>query len=188
MAAILSLLITYRYLIIFPLGVIEGPIIAVICGLLVTLGILDWYVAYPLLVFADALGDWAYYALGRFGRPLIKRWGRYIGATPERLEQAHKHFKLNHFKMVAASKLIHAGGFLGIITAGTLKIPFLRFALQCLVISILQTGVLFVVGIFFGSAYERIGHYLDYYAAGTAVVVLIIATYFIVRWLKRPRA
>ncbi len=184
MTEIISLLETYRYIIILPLGVIEGPVLSVVCGFLVTLDYLKWYLAYPTLVLADALGDWMYYALGRYGITIVLAWGPYIGITPERLERARGYFISNHFKMVAASKLIHAGGAAGLIAAGTVKIPFLRFAAQCLFISILQTGLLFLLGILFGHAYTQIAQYLDYYAAGTAVVVLIAATYFILRWMK----
>jgi membrane protein DedA with SNARE-associated domain len=136
---------------------------------------------------SDALGDWMYYALGRFGAPLVHRWGYYIGVSPARIEKARRYFFANHFKMVAASKLIHAGGVVGIVAAGTIKLPFTKWALQCLAISIFQTGILFVLGIFFGHAYDKIGQYLNYYAAGTAVLVLLGATYFLLRWLKnRP--
>jgi membrane-associated protein len=186
MTEIISLLETYRYLIIFPLGIIEGPILSVICGFLVTIGYLNWYFAYPALVLADALGDWIYYAFGRFGLTFVLAWGPYVGITSEKLEKAREYFITNHFKMVAASKLIHAGGAAGLVAAGTIKIPFFRFAAQCFLISVLQTGFLFLLGVFFGRAYSQIAQYLNYYAAGTAIVVLIAATYLLIRW-ARPR-
>src|SRR3989339_621392 len=105
MAGLIALLTTYKYVIVFPLGIFEGPIIAVLCGFLATQGLLSWYFAYLVLVFADAVGDWAYYALGRFGYPLIRKWGHYVGITPERIETAPPNFSNNTFKMVAASKL-----------------------------------------------------------------------------------
>lgn len=184
MPGIIALLETYKYLVIFPLGIFEGPILSVICGFLVTLGYFEWYFVYPTLVMSDAVGDWAYYALGRFGSPIIRRWGHYLGITPERVARAREYFSKNHFKMVAASKLIHAGGVAGIIAAGTVKLPFVRFALQCLVISTLQSGALFLLGVFFGHAYDKIGQYLNYYAAGTAVLVLLGITYLVLRWIK----
>ncbi|MBY0472677.1 hypothetical protein K2Q00_00105 [Patescibacteria group bacterium] len=187
MAGLIALLTTYKYVIIFPLGIFEGPIIAVICGFLATLGIVEWYFAYAILVLADALGDWFYYGLGRFGSTYIHRWGHYIGLTSERIHKAGAYFSKNHFKMVAASKLIHAGGVAGIVAAGTTKLPFLKFAGQCLFISLLQTGILFLLGVFFGHAYDKIGEYLNYYAAGTAFLVFLGITFFVLRWLKsRP--
>ncbi len=184
MAGLIALLTTYKYAIIFPLGVFEGPIIAVLCGFLATQGLLAWYVAFPVLVMADALGDWAYYALGRYGYPIIRKWGHYVGITPERIAQAREYFSNNHFKMVAASKLIHAGGVAGLIAAGTVRLPFLKFAVQCLFISLLQSGVFFILGVLFGHAYEKIAEYMDFYVAGTAVAVLIGLTYLLSRWLK----
>jgi membrane protein DedA with SNARE-associated domain len=184
MTDIISLVETYRYLIILPLGVLEGPILSVICGFLVTLGFLDWYIAYPILVLADAIGDWLFYLLGRFGQPIIIRWGRYAGITIDRLESTKRYFTIHHFKMVSASKLIHAGGLLGLIAAGAVKMPFMRFASQCLIISFLQTGFLFLMGVLFGNAYAQISHYLDYYTAACIVIALVIATYFLLQWLK----
>ena len=46
----------YKYWLIFPIMVLEGPIITVISGFLVSLGTLNAFVAYPLLFFGDLLG------------------------------------------------------------------------------------------------------------------------------------
>src|SRR6185295_20205952 len=66
---VLGILEHYKYLVIFPIAVIEGPIIIVISGFLVYMGFLNVYVAYVVLVVADTIGDSLYYLVGKY-------WGR----------------------------------------------------------------------------------------------------------------
>ena len=78
---ILSLLEHYKYLVIFPIAIFEGPIIIIITGFLVYLGVLNVFIAYAMLVIADSLGDSLYYCIGKYwGKSrFIRKVGRYIG-------------------------------------------------------------------------------------------------------------
>jgi membrane protein DedA with SNARE-associated domain len=64
---ILIILEKYKYWLIFPIVIIEGPIIVVISGFLVYLGFLNAYITYIILVIGDSIGDSMYYAIGRYG-------------------------------------------------------------------------------------------------------------------------
>lgn len=91
-----DLLIQYRYIVIFPIVVIEGPVITMISGFLVSLGYMNFWIAYSILVVGDVTGDVLYYAIGRWGREsFMNRWGRYFGFDPERIERVEAHFKEN---------------------------------------------------------------------------------------------
>src|SRR3989344_2135523 len=52
-----ELLLTYRYAIIFPVAVVEGPIISILSGLLIASGAVNAYWVFLLLVAADIIGD-----------------------------------------------------------------------------------------------------------------------------------
>jgi membrane-associated protein len=173
----ISLLLTYKYIILIPLAIIEGPIVSVICGFLVTLGVFNPLLVYMVMVIGDIAGDGIIYYIGYSG----KRFLKYFRVTEEKLEKAKTYFHENHKKAIFMSKLVHGIGFTGLIAAGASHVPYKRYFLTCTLISVVQSAVMLMVGILFGHAYVQIGKYLDYYAAGVSVIVLIILLIIFIR-------
>src|SRR5258706_2857858 len=60
---ILNLLYNYSYIILFPLVVIEGPIVTVIAGFLVSIGFMSFTPAYMTIVVGDLTGALLYYSV-----------------------------------------------------------------------------------------------------------------------------
>lgn len=168
----MTLVLAYKYLILIPLAIIEGPILSIIAGFLVSLGFLNAFMVYIIVVLGDVIGDSMFYSLGRWGHTLLHEHGHRVGATKERLAQAKEYFGNHHGKAITMSKLIHGIGVAGLVTAGSLKIPYRRFIGTCVLISIPQAAVLLIIGIIFGHTYVQIGKYLDYFAATISIVVL----------------
>jgi len=177
---VVQLLLTYKYLILMPLAIIEGPIVAVICGFLVTINILNPLLVYVILVVGDIVGDGIIYYIGYSG----KRFLKYFKVTEEKLEKAKKYFQENHKKAIFMSKLAHGIGFTGLIAAGALHVPYKRYFKTCTSISLVQSAVMITIGILFGHAYVVIGKYLDYYAAGVSVIVLTIILFLFIKKYK----
>ncbi len=176
--AVVALLLTYKYVLLFPLSIIEGPILVVIGGFLVTLGVFNPFLVLGIVVVGDMVGDSGLYALGRFAHGWLHRHGHRIGATHARIEEAKLFFTHHHKKAVTLSKLFHGVGFTGLLVAGSLKVPYMRFMLTCLVITLIQSTVLMFVGIFFGHAYTTIATYFDRWVSFVLVCVLVGAVMF----------
>ena len=153
-----------------PLAIIEGPIIAVICGFLVTLKVFNPLLVYVILVLGDIVGDGGIYYLGYSG----KRFLKYFKVTEEKLEKAKTYFRDNHKKAIFMSKLVHGIGFTGLLAAGASHVPYKKYFKTCALISIVQSAVMILIGVLFGHAYVQIGKYLNYYAAGISIIVLIV--------------
>ncbi len=184
MTHIIALLLQYKYAILFPLGIVEGPIITVIAGLFVRTGVLNFYWVYGVVVLGDALGDAIAYSVGRFGGPLVmKKFGKFFGVTPEKIHQAKLYFTNNRRKALFLSKIIHGVGIAGLMTAGSLKIPYKRFFMICITVSLVQSAVFLIVGILFGHAYALIGNYFNLFSQATIVVGLVIAL-IVFFWLR----
>ncbi len=166
----LQLLLTYKYLILAPMAIIEGPIIAIVCGFLVTLDVLNFFLAYVILVMGDIIGDGVIYYIGYSGKKII----RFFRVTDEKLERAKIYFKENHNKAIIMSKLVHGIGFTGLIAAGASHVPYKRYFKTCTTISSIQSFVMLMIGVFFGHAYVVIEQYLNYYAAGASVLALLV--------------
>ena len=176
----IQLLLTYRYLILIPLAIIEGPIATVICGFLVTLGFFNPFVVYIVMVLGDIVGDGLIYYMGYSG----KRFLKYFHVTEEKLEKAKTYFQNNHKKAIAMSKLIHGIGFTGLVAAGAIHVPYKKYFITCATISVIQSFVMLMLGILFGHAYVVIGKYLNYYAAFVSVVALVFLVIIFLRKYK----
>ncbi len=172
MESVLTLLLTYKYAILFPLSVIEGPIITVIAGFLVTLGLMNPFLVYIISVAGDVVGDTLVYILGRWGKNVLYRHGHYIGITKEKLENAKGYFESKHRKAIMMSKLIHGIGFTGLIAAGALGVSYARYFKTCLVITIVQSVFFLMIGLLFGHAYLQIEKYLSNFAAVVSVAAV----------------
>jgi membrane protein DedA with SNARE-associated domain len=176
----IQLLLTYRYIILIPLAIIEGPIVTVVCGFLVTLKVFNPLAVYAVMVLGDIVGDAGIYYIGYSG----KRFLKYFRITEEKLEKAKTYFHENHKKAIAMSKLIHGIGFTGLVAAGASHVPYKKYFKTCAIISIIQSFVMLILGILFGHAYVVIGKYLNYYAAFVSVLALIILVIVFLRKYK----
>ena len=176
----MSLLFTYKYIILIPLSIIEGPIITVICGFLVTLKVFNPFLVYIIMVLGDIIGDAGIYFIGYSG----KRFLKYFKVTEEKLEKAKKYFEGNHKKAIVLSKLVHGIGFTGLMAAGAVHVSYKKYFKTCAMISVIQTFVMLILGILFGHAYVLIGEYLNYYAAIVSIVALIFLVILFLRKYK----
>jgi membrane protein DedA with SNARE-associated domain len=187
LAEIVLLLNTYKYLILFPIVVVEGPITAIIAGFLVSLGILNPFLVYIIVVAGDVVGDSILYIFGRWGgESFIRRIGPYLGVTPERIDKVKEYFNSYGRRAVTMSKLFHGVGIAGLVTAGSLKVPYRKYIFICFSVTLAQAFVFLMVGVLFGGAYMQMSKYLDYFATATiaigAGIILILA---VRRYVKR---
>lgn len=189
MPHIFALLSHYGYAILFPLAIVEGPIITVIAGLFVKSGIFTFYGVYAIAVAGDILGDGLAYSVGRFGGPVVlKKFGKFFGVTEEKTTKARERFTRHHNKTILFSKIIHGVGVAGLITAGNLKIPYPRFFFVCLCVSLVQSVVFLSIGMFFGRVYEILNSGLNIFSEGTIVVGIIVALVLIFRHRIKNKA
>ena len=184
MASILLLLVKYKYLILFPIAVLEGPFAAIIVGFLSSSGVFNIFVVYLFLVVGDMVGDSLYYFLGRLSGSSFVKHGHRLGITPEKLEIAKNYFSNYHHRALIISKLAYGVGVSGIVAAGILKIPYKKFLKTCMYIAIIQSACLVLIGFLFGHAYLQIEQYLNIYAKIILIIALILVGYFIFSKIK----
>jgi membrane-associated protein len=185
---IIHLLTAYKYLILFPLAVVEGPILAVIAGLLCSEGFLNPLIVYPIIILGDITGDSLVYALGRWGKSQRPgRLYRLVGLTARKIGRARTYFEDNPIKTVSLSKLILGVGVAGIFLAGNSKVPYKQFLAVCLGTSLAQYTVYLGIGLFFGRAYREINLYLNYLAALSIVLAFCLFFVIILKSLDKRR-
>ena len=187
MKFVIHLLIVYKYILLFPLAIIEGPILAVIAGFLCTNHFLNPFYVYPIIVLGDITGDSLCYSLGRFGVPSpLKKIIKFFGFKLENIQKVRSYFDANPIKTISLSKLALGIGVTGIYLAGNIKIPYKKFIVVCFFTSMIQYVFYFGLGLLFGSAYQQINHYLNLFSAFTIVVTIaILLVVFIKLKLKK---
>ena len=150
-ADLLQWLSHYRYLLLFPLVAIEGPIVTVIAGFLASLGQMEFIIALIIVITGDLAGDTIYYLLGKWGgRPWMKRWGHYIGLNEHRIAKLETHFKKHPAKTLLLGKLAHGFGGPVLAAAGLADLPYLSFFLFNLAPTVPKSLLLFLLGFYFG--------------------------------------
>jgi membrane protein DedA with SNARE-associated domain len=179
--------LTYRYAVLLPIAVAEGPIISVIAGFLVSIHVMEFWIAFGILVLGDMLGDMLLYGVGRWGRnSLVLRWGPKFGATPERMEKFEKLFKNNAKKTLLFGKWGHAFGFPILVSAGVVKESFYEFLWVNTASTIPKTLFFLAVGFYFGAAYSVIDKYFTYAViAIMAITVIAVLAYWLAGKIAR---
>ena len=181
---VFNLLMQYRYLVLLPLCIVEGPIIAVVAGLLCSRGIMNPLYAYLVIVLGDVTGDSIVYLLGRHGKSKstflvkIKSW---IGLTEAKMERARVYFETNPRKTISLSKIILGIGVAGIYMAGNAKVAYGKFISICIATSALQYIFYLGLGFLFGQAYIQINQYLNFFASFSIVLGIALILFFVIK-------
>lgn len=186
METVLYLLLKFRYIILFPLAVVEGPILAVIAGFLCTEGYLNILIVYPIIVLGDITGDTICYIFGRWGiPPFFKRFIEKFGLKRGNIDKVRVYFDANPNKTISLSKITLGIGIAGIYLAGNARIPYNRFIKICLITSALQYIIYLAIGLLFGSAYKQISNYLNFFAAFAIVIFLSVILFYTVKSIRK---
>ncbi|NCF75532.1 MAG: hypothetical protein GWO87_03545 [Xanthomonadaceae bacterium] len=184
---IIAFLISYKYFFLFPIVVVEGPIITVIAGFLSSLGQLNVFIVYGLVVIGDLTGDTISYMIGRWGGvKFIKRWGHYVGLNIKHIEKLEKHFDKHTASTIILGKLAYSIETPFLISAGIAKVSYKKFFLYTLISTLPKSLLFLLIGYYFGKSYSKINNYLDYTSVGVIFLIVIsIAIYFIIKKLNR---
>lgn len=179
---IIELLIAYKYYIIFPIAVVEGPIISILSGFIASNGYINIYIAFALLVLADLVGDTIFYLAGRFGgNPFLRHWGRFFGIRETTLLKLEGHFAKHGGKLLLFGKTQAIGGAI-LATAGVSKMSFPRFLKFNAIGTFVKTPIFLAIGYFFGMAYIKIDNYL---IKATIILSLVIVVFIIAYILRK---
>jgi membrane-associated protein len=176
LSSIPDLLMQERYVLLFPIAILEGPIISVITGYLTHLGFFDLFAAYGIIVAGDLVGDVIYYLVGRYGRlQFIEKWGHFFGIKAEKVLDMERVFGLHSAKALFWGKFTLGLGGIIIVAAGAARVPFSKFFIYSSLGTIPKSAILMLIGGFFGYAFLTISRYFDYTAAITLAVALLFA-------------
>jgi membrane-associated protein len=177
---ILILLENYKYVVIFPTMVIEGPIITILSGFLASLHYLNPVFTYALLVVGDIVGDILHYLIGKYwGQERMRKWGRIFGYNEKAEKYVENHFMHHKGKTFLFGKISHGFGTAIQIAAGIAKVDFKEFLWWNVLATFPKTLILFLIGFYAGSSYVRINQYLGMIGLAMAGVVAALVVGYV---------
>jgi membrane protein DedA with SNARE-associated domain len=129
------------------------------------------------------LGALVAYAIGMFGgRPVIERWGRYLGITPADLDRADDFFDRHGNAAAFFGRMVPVIRSLVSFAAGIAHMPLGRFVVFTFLGSLPWTLLLVVAGVVMGANWEEIGGILKRFEYLVLAILAVIALLWI--WFR----
>ena len=184
----LDLLITYRYWIIIPLALFEGPMIAIMVGFLAAEGYFSLLPSYLLLFLWDFIRDLFYFHAGKVAnhKDFLMKYGTKINLDERHFHVMKKLWHTHTQKTMLFAKLAFGLSTVILMTAGAVRLPTARFAQSAFWISMVQYAVFLLAGFYFGQFYEILATTVDYAGYIVAILVLLFIVGYII-FAKRAK-
>lgn len=153
-AAVTQLIIAYRYGILVPLSLIEGPITSFVAGTLASLGYFNIWILAAIFFARDIGMDAVYYAAGYFGwrNHSVENILAKIHVHEEQLDRVKELWERHPFRTIVIGKLSYGLAITFIMVVGMVKIPLYKFYKYSVWVTVFQFGILLSLGYFFGAA------------------------------------
>ena len=189
-ATITALILQYRYWILIPLSLIEGPVVAFVAGTLASLGYFNLPLLAGIFFIRDMGLDGAFYAAGHFGgrTDFAKRMMLKIGITTDHLEKVRVLWAERPGVTMLIGKLSYGIASAFIVVAGTVRMPLTVFFGYGALVAVLQYGTLLFAGYYLGASLGgsvvQIINNVEYVLLFGAIV---IAAYYGLTWYFRGK-
>ena len=150
--------------------------------------------SYWLVVLAGTLGATVgalvAYAIGAWGgRPVIQRWGRYVGITESDLDRAETFFARHGEAASFFGRMVPVIRSLVSFAAGVARMPLGRFIVFSFLGSLPFTALLVFAGVQLGANWESIGGVIKRFEyAIVGVLAIIVVAWVWIRIVKPRRA
>ncbi len=183
-SAILFSIIKYKYLVLFPILVVEGPIATLISGFLASpnIHIFNIYFLYFFVIFSDICGDNMYYWIGRLtGNKIIEKFKIWRKKETDYEYALKEYFNNNGRLTIILGKISHGFGWPSMVAAGAARMSYYKFNFYCFITSIFKSAVLLFIGYYYGKAYISMTKYLGEFGALTSTILIIGIVVFIFR-------
>lgn len=135
----------------------------------------------------NILGSTIAYGIGYFlGRPVVLRFGKYVGITEKRMQVAEEKFEKYESSIVLFGKFIAGVRVLIPYLAGINKMPLLLFSIYNAISALVWATTFIVLGRYIGVLWNKYHAVFSHYMIPSIIGLVVVVAGFIVlkRWLK----
>lgn len=183
----IQLLPYWGYPLMFVLMFFEGPFATMIAAFLASQGLFNVAIVFILSVVGDVLGDIGLYYIGYFGGPkVIEKAQKFLKIADSTIEKLKNKFHQNSERLIFYVKSTTGLSYITFITAGALRMKLSMFIKNSILGGFVWSGLLVILGYFFGYAAMQISQYIKY--AGAAIFVAAILTLLVLTLYKKQQS
>ncbi|HVW82568.1 MAG TPA: hypothetical protein VHC68_01315 [Candidatus Paceibacterota bacterium] len=148
-------ILAQSYLLLAILALLEGPFVAIACGVGVGLGYFNPLAAYGILVAGSIIPDFFYYSIGRYARsiPAVERFALRTRLIREVYLPLKELWRESPLFMLALGKLAYGITPPITITSGLAEVPLPRFAYASFLAGTILYGALGCLGFLLARLY-----------------------------------
>lgn len=155
-------------------------------GYLVSTGRLTFFAAALAGTIGGTIGSLLSYYIGLFGgRPFLDRYGRYFGATPDRIAMAENWFNRYHIWTVFFTRLLPGIRTFISLPAGVARVNIALFTLYTFLGTLIWSLFLTYVGFALGVHWEIVSSWFHRVDLLLLVAILLLIAYWLWRRLRR---
>jgi membrane protein DedA with SNARE-associated domain len=137
---------------------------------------------------AEMVGSYISYGVGRVGgRPLVRRWGKYVLVTEADLARAERFLVGRGVWALPLARMLPFVRAFASIVAGLVDIPPLRFGVLSLIGTLAYVVILSSIGYSLGSEWSKINHGLTTVGYVLVAVIVLAIIGFVVLRLREFR-
>ncbi|MDB5183142.1 MAG: hypothetical protein JWO47_926 [Candidatus Saccharibacteria bacterium] len=168
--SLLHLLLTFKYLALFILVVVEGFFSTVAGGALSAQGIMNIFAVWLVVIAADLTSDFLFYT---FGKKISKSpVAKFLGLSPKQIIRVEKLFDRLGTKTIIFAKLSSYLAIPVIVAAGAIHMPKKRFYTYCAAAATIKATILVMLGFFFGKQIHHLVNAVIIASVGISIAVL----------------
>ncbi|MEI6528560.1 MAG: VTT domain-containing protein [bacterium] len=189
METTLLLLLKYKYLVLFPSAVLEGPLVSLIVGFLIRTDVLSFWLSFLILILGDIIPDTIFYCIGYFGRDtkFVRKHITNSKFFSGHLSVIEKLWSNHGRKTMFLGKLAYGMALPFLVSAGLAKMPFKKFITYAVPVSVIQYGTIVLVGYLLGHSFQIASGYIGaiYYLLAAVVVISIVIYYLVMKYAQK---
>lgn len=192
---LLALMTSHGYLLLFAIILLEesgvplpvpGDLLLLFTGSLVARGVLAFVPAFVLLSLATLIGTSLLYTLAfRGGRPLLRRYGRWLRIREEKVDRAERWLGRRPLSGVALLRLTPGLRIYSTIVAGMLAVPRRRATISFVLSGMIWGGAWLTLGVLLGPGVDRVAHVIGRFDRLILPAIGVVAVTFALLWLGR---
>lgn len=188
MESLIPLILAYRYVLIIPLAILEGPVIAMLSGVFLRLGFFSLLPLFISLMIGDFVSDAYWYWIGYHGgRKFLAKFGKYFSVNEDHLDRLEEFYMKRYGWILFLSKITMGLGFAVAIVAmaGAARVPFKRYMAVNMLSQPIWTGTLMSVGYFLGDFYLRLNRGFEIVSITAIAIMVGLALWGFSRYLRQ---